>query len=272
MIRYVAYRLYADLTRGVTLFWSLFFVMFWLAMGAYVFPGDQLVWAPYVVKLGYTASWMALSSLISFSAAAISLAYRKLYASAAVPYVVRYTRLSEGKLVVGDIVAASAFMAILAIVLAIFTYAAFSNSLREDLPPRSPVLVVGIALWAGVFFHLFTAFLANLALSARSSITRSVTFISFAPFILAYAFGFGQTFTDVGWAVVHLSPYNNLMNLVYHAYVGGAVPTTYAMPGRETVDLALSAVSLAAWTLAMAALTAYTSRKVRYVRIEELVR
>ncbi len=272
MIRYIAYRLYADLTRGVTLFWSLFFVMFWLAMGAYVFPGGRLALAPYVVKLGYTASWMALSSLISFSAAAISLTYRTLYASAAVPYVVRYTRLGEGRLIASDIAAASAFMAILAAVLMAFTYATFSHALKADLPPRAPAILVGVALWAGVFFYLFTAVLANLALTVRSSLTRSMTFISFAPLILAYAFGFGQTFADVGWAVVHLSPFNNIMNLMYHAYMGGPVPTTYAMPSRETVDLSLSAVSLAAWTLAMAVLAAYTSRKVRYVRIEELVR
>ncbi len=272
MIRYVAYSLYADLTRGVTLFWSLFFVMFWLAMGAYVFPGDRLVWAPHVVKLGYTASWMALASLISFSAAAISLAYKRLYASAAVPYVVRYTRLSEGKLVAGDVAVAAAFMAVLAVALTAFAYVAFSHSLRADLPPRAPAILVGVALWSGVFFYLFTAVLANLALTVRSSLTRSVTFISFAPLILAYAFGFGQTFADVGWAVAHLSPFNNIMNLMYHAYAGGPVPMTYVMPGRETVDLALSVASLAAWTLAMAAMAAYTSRKVRYVRIEELVR
>ena len=275
-VKYLYYFVYSHLTRGVTVFWSIFFVLFWLAMGAYVF-GNQI---PEEVKmlplevykeavLGYTSGWYALSGLISFSAAAVSLVYSYLRSSASVAYVTRFTRLSSKKLTAYNILGSSVFMTILAVVLLLSTYAMFSHSFGSNLAPYSPALVILVGLASGVFFYALSLTLANIMLSTR--LIKGLNMISFLPLVLAFLLGYGQTFVNLGYWIVHLSPYNNIMNLLAYAYVGREIPIVYAAPPSETVNLTISTVSLIAWITLLSIIAQATSRWVKFRRIEELM-
>lgn len=266
MTKYFTMNLRSLITRPELIFWSIAFVEFWVLMWAYVF-GAHVPAKEEAVRCYASAAYGGLM-IISLSAAATSIAYVLIHSSKSIRFVTKYTRLSPSRLLVES--AASSILALLMVAAVMFASmaAVFSHKFEALVLPEKPLGLVAVTLLSAVFLYAFSAFLSFLIVVLRAP--RSASFVAFVPLMLGFL-AYASIWVDFK-AFAYVSPFNCISALAYYCY-SGRRPVTGAlfMPnGGGPMDVALTAASLTAWTIALLTLDAILLRKMRGVGIEEI--
>lgn len=272
-MRLLKYYLKAEFSNPHFLFWSIAFMVFWLIMGAYVMSKGIFEHAPAEmlsdVIRAYTSSWYSLTTLFSLSSMAVGLTFNAFYSTAALPYMLRFSNLSSRSYHIQVTLGSSALALIIALLMKALTYSIYSHRFQMNLQPARPEVAIGVSVLAGVFFYLFTTLIAYVIIILR--VVKSVSFISFAPLLLGFLFGFGHLHGALSVEILYISPYTAMSTLLTHSYSGKPVPNRLmGGPDVKELDLMLMPISLIAWIFALGILDIYLARKVKEVPIAEL--
>lgn len=253
------------------IFWSIFFVVFWLLMGAYAFtrPMPEEVLAIPEFKFGYTASWYGVAAIFSLAFLCVGLCYYFLHTTASLPYITRYGRVSTSSFFSQVILGTFLYASFLAAVLLLCAYGIYSHALTYNLPPAHPWLVLLVVGVGGLFYYLLATVIILVLIILRR--VKAVRLVSFVPMVLSYALVFLQVFGGASEALVYASPFNNIYSLATYAYRGGPIPLRWG-PVEEAVLInpACCALMLLVWMIALALASMYLMGRVKEIPTEEL--
>ncbi|EQD39127.1 ABC transporter, partial [mine drainage metagenome] len=137
----------AMLTNPSLWFWGVAFMAFWLVLGAFVFSSGL----PPTAIPGFTASWFAVISLFSLSTLAIGVSASIAYATAALAYAFRFTRLRPRDYLFSLLAGTGVLGLTLTVIMLGSTVGVFGARFHLTLLPADPVALVGAAVLAGAF-------------------------------------------------------------------------------------------------------------------------
>jgi len=253
------------LTRIELIFWSILFVEFWVAMWILVFAK----YTPPIKEAQVAQVSTAYGSLllISLSSVAVSIAYTTLYASKAVRYVTKFTRLSPLKYLLENTLSSLIVLLVVSAVILSSVVAAFSWRFNVTILPNSMPGIAASTLLGALLTYLL-GLLVGLALVVFRA-PRSASFAAYLPLMLGFI-SYSALWVDFGKAT-YLLPYNCLTALCYYFY-SGFTPLTgaYVMSGGSLVSVRLAAASLIAYIALLAAVDVVLLRKIYGVGVEEI--
>ncbi len=246
--------------------WGVLFMGFWLVLGAYIFVQSGEI-ATAQAALAYTADWYGIIALFSLSSLSTSIAYSIYYASPALAYCFRYTKLRPITYLL-NLLGSSSFLGVfLSLIMLGGTYALYSTRFGFNLKPSDiPAAVIFSAL-SGAFMLALSSFLVLVVNNYLG--LRNVSFVSFVPLLLSYVFGFGQLFTSLPTVLLYSSPMTAMIDLLYHFYSGYAPTVVLTNPSSAALDWRLMAASLTAWTLVLLLTSGFLLGRIRPRSIEE---
>jgi len=248
------------------IFWSIFFIEFWVFMWAYVF-GSQLPPIAEVIQR-FTAAAYGNLLMISISSVAITLVQSILYASKSIRFVTKYTSLSSTRFFIENL--ASSALTLLIVSGIIFTSTLGIFSLRFGIPiiVENPLGLASITFLGMILIYSLSVMLGLLIIALR--IPRFANFLSSLPLIFAFI-TYANLWVDFKLAV-YISPFNSLVSLIYYYFCGDIPPTgNYFMSGQKVlVDLNLALIVVIGYILAFSMLSVALLRRTRGVSIEEI--
>ena len=245
--------------------WGVFFMLFWLAMGAFVFSSN--IPDSRASALAYASSWFGWANIISFSSLAITISYTIYFGSSSLSYSFRYTKLRPSTYFLSLLAASSAMGVVMSSILLASTYALFSYRFRINLQPGQPLAAFALAALSGAFMTVLAVALVLAAVNYMG--VKNINFISYLPLLLAYAFGFGQLFIKIPAAVQYASPFNDIMSLLFASYSGQRIPVYFSNPAAGFLDWRLMAASLLLWILLLSAVDVRLLRGIKPRALEE---
>jgi multisubunit Na+/H+ antiporter MnhC subunit len=290
-------------------FWAVFFMLFWLVMGAFVFgstmtkdslreelashipssmPGFESIledaWSK--TTFYYTAGWYSGIALYSLASIAIGLVYYVYYSTIPIRYLTKYSRASPTRFYAGLTLAAVTVSLVAAGILIASTIVVYSyrfHELSKLILPKNLLGVFATTAVGGVFTFFFSTTLALLVVVLRKP--KLLGMISFVPFLLSYALGMAGIY--VGSGLLHLSPFNLIMLLTYHYYSGTSIaldlPATMmwrtdpelsswlGTTTHQTVDPLTLWLILTAWILVFVGTALALLRVQKGVSVEEII-
>jgi len=291
-------------------FWAVFFMLFWLVMGAFIYGStvtkDSLrgdlakiippstpifesiledMWNKSI--LHYTGSWYSCIALYSLSTIAMGLVYYIYYSTIPIRYLTKYSKASPIRFYMGLTLASLTTSLIAAGILVASTIIIYSykfHELNKFILPRNPLGVFTVTITGGVFKFFFSTTLALLVVAMRKP--RLLGMLSFVPFILSYAFGMYGLMA--GGGLVHLSPFNIILLLAFHYYTESPIALNLrvvemwrADPEVEKwfskdltiqlVDPAILWIILSLWILITAGISLILLRVQKGVSVEEII-
>jgi hypothetical protein len=291
-------------------FWAVFFMLFWLFMGAFVYrssmtknalreelsrsippitPGFEKiledVWSKSVVY--YTGGWYGGVALYSLTAVSMGLVYYVYCSTIPIRYLTKYSKATPLKFYVGLVLASMTVSLIAAVILITSTIALYSYrfyGLNKLVLPSNILGVLAVTATGGVFKFLFSTALALLVVAMRKP--KLLSMMSFVPFIISY--GLGMYGIMSGGGLVQYSPFNIIMLLAYHYYTGSPLALdlraidmwkadpeirNWLTPGStiQTTDPLVLWLVLTAWILIFALIALTMLRIQRGVSVEEII-
>ncbi len=265
MTRYLKTLAKSMLTSSEILFWSIFFVEFWVAMGVLVFAK----YTPPIreVQVSMASITYGTLNLLSLSSVAVGIVYSTLYASKSVRYVTKFTRLSPSRYLLENTIGSLVVLLVVSAVLLASSIAAFSWRFGFTLLPHS-MLGVAASTLLGALLSYLLGLLIGLALVVLRA-PKSASFTSYLPLILGFI-SYVVLWVDFGKAT-YLIPYNCLVAVCYYFY-SGHKPLTgeYIWQGGAPVSVELAAASLIAYILLLAIVNTLLVRRMYGVGVEEI--
>lgn len=250
------------ITNKATWGWGIFFMIFWLFMGAYVFSTG----IPKKDASSVVSSYFGLFGLISFCSIATGFAFVIMYSSRSLPYAFRYSSLRPSVYIrdfLGSfLVTAMMFSSILIAA----TFLIFSNRFGEGLAPYSVAASLAVSAFSGVF-------LASLDLVLVAAIInylglKSMQFASLIPLIITYALVFPAIFLKVPALLYYISPFNAFYALLFSSYSGIWLSGSnhgFFPPVNEYFCL----ISVMAWTAVLLLVSMNLIRRIKPTPLEE---
>jgi hypothetical protein len=261
--------LFKNYTKGILTnrnlwFWGVAFMLFWLVLGAYEFSQGIETRASI---LAFTSSWYGIIALYSLSSLAISIAYTIYYASSALAYGFRYTKLTPFSYM-GSLVGSSSILGIaLSAIILLATFGLYSSHFGTTLPPSDPVFAVVVSALGGIFMMSLAMLLVLIVVNYIG--LRSINLVTFVPLLLAFGFGYSQLLTAMPAALVYASPYNAIQSLLFQAYSGSAAPVEFLNPAGATLDWRYLFISLLAWIAVLLLADSVLLKRLRPRQLEE---
>lgn len=245
--------------------WGVLFMVFWLALGAFLFssdlPNDK------TAILYYTSSYYGIVALFSFSSLAITISYTVYYGSSSLAYSFRYTRLTPMSYFSSLLAASSVMEALIGLIMLAATYSLFSWKFGVNLTPFNPVACLAISALSGAFMMVLGM---SLVLSVVNYFgVRNISFVGFIPLLLSYLFGFGQLYASIPDWVEYASPFTSISSLIFSAYSGKPPPVQFTNPTLGSLDWHLLIISLVAWIAFLFLLDIGLLRNIKPRHIEE---
>ncbi len=254
----------AMLTNASLWFWAVAFMMFWLAIGAFlessgVGPARSAI-------VAYTSAWYAVIVLIALSLLAAAIAGSFAYGSASLAFAFRYTRLTpKGYLV--SIIGGSAILGlVLNLVLLAATAGLFGAKFSTAVLPADGLGLVLTSILGGVFFLGLSATLALVAINYLG--LRSSNFVGYVPLLLSFVLGNAQVDVALPRWLVYASPFNDLTSLLFQGY-SGTTPTVELGTSSVGLDWPILLAGLSVWTLVLLATSHVLLRRIRARHLEE---
>uniref|UniRef100_A0A7J3Z8T6 Uncharacterized protein n=1 Tax=Ignisphaera aggregans TaxID=334771 RepID=A0A7J3Z8T6_9CREN len=221
-------------------FWAVFFMLFWLVMGAFIYGStmtkDSLrrdlekiippstpmfesiledMWNK--STLYYTGSWYSSTALYSLTTIAMGLVHYIYYSTIPIRYLTKYSKASSTRFYTGLTLASLTTSLIATGILVASTIILYSykfHELNKFILPKNPLGVFTVTVTGGVFMFFFSTTLALLVVAMRKP--RLLGMLSFVPLMLSYALGMYGLMA--GGGLVHLSPFNIILLLAFHYY------------------------------------------------------
>jgi hypothetical protein len=263
-------------------FWGVFFILFWIALGAYIYPKGAVNIIQYgaadVARL-YTADWLTWAAIYMPTGVMVGYLYMLVYSTGAVPYLIRFGRLRPLKYLLSYYVAMTAsslmFTAVVAaIAIPMMWHGLNYNGLHVPIDSVLPASAagalgfVGSAALGAVFTTSFMFLVFLLALRMPKHTTR----IAFIPMVIYFASYYSYLYGVVPRDAIALVPFVSLVGLGVGTYAGYGDAPTQLMPdisyGRfvapPTVPAWQVAAGALAWIAALAALSVAIIGRIRY--------
>jgi len=266
MTRYLEMNAKSLLTNPYLIFWSIFFIEFWVFMWAYVF-GNGIPPIEEAVR-AYTAMGYGNLLMLSLSGACITIANSLLFSSRSVRFVTKYTKLSPSRFLLENIL--SSLIALLAVsgIMFISVFLVFSSKFGMfPLPTNVGGLI--FSTFIGTFFIYAMSLFMNLVIVILRA-PKAASFISFLPLILGFT-AYMALWIDFGVAS-YILPFNCIVSVCYYFFAGQSPSTgNYFAPGEKTlVDINLALASLLAWAAMLIVLDIILLKKMRGIGVEEM--
>lgn len=266
MTKYLWMNAKSLLTNPYLIFWSIFFIEFWVILWAYVLVGSIPRTEESVRS--YTALIFGNMVMLSFSGAAISIAESLLHSSRSVRFVTKFTKLSPTKFLSENLLSSIIVFLIIAFIMFISVVLAINARFGMFLLPKQ-IFGFAFSIVLGVLFmYLLSLFLNLFIVSIRAP--KSAYFIAFLPLMLGFL-SYSAIWIDFGNAV-YASPFNIITSLTYY-YFSGIVPPTgnyFVAGGQMLVDVSFAIICMLIWIIVFVALDIFLLRKMRGVGIEEI--
>lgn len=244
--------------------WGVFFSVFWLFMGAFVF-GFEL--SSKSVSLYTAAIWYAIIALISTSTISTTVAFSVYYASSSLSYVFRFTELKPYKYVMNFIFAAIITGLIMGTFIMVFTSLFFGLKSGYRLIPVFPLEALSIYLLSSIFMFLLALILIIIINNYFS--LKNISFVSFIPMILTFIFAFTQLSISLPKYLIYLSPFTEISNLLFYLFYGHDSVMVFNNPFSGTINPHLLIIFLSAWIIVLLICGIILIRKIKPVNIEE---
>jgi hypothetical protein len=247
--------------------WGVFFMLFWLFMGAFVFtsafPKQEVYY-----KLN-AAIWFGLMGLISTSTTATSISYSIYYGNSSLAYAFRYTTFKPSGYISSFMLSAGIIGGVFSGIMLVTTFFLFSYGSGYTLIPKFPYISIVIGFVAGAFMFLLASIIIVIFNNYLG--LRNVTFASFIPMILTYLFGFTQFNSGLPAYIVYGSPFTDISDLLVLSYDGHLVPlnTNEPIGSGNHINPEIQVVILAIWIIIMAICSFLLIKKIKPRSIEE---
>lgn len=247
------------------LFWSVLFVEFWVFMWAFVFARK----VPAEGLREYVATAYGSLLVLSLASAGVGIANNNLYASKAIRFVTKFTRLSPWRFLIENFLSSlTVFLIIVAIlfssILVAFAWKGGVWVLPENASGFTLLSVLGAAQ-----VYLIAVFFVYLAVAFR--MPRAIFFVNFLPLILGFV-AYGSLWIDYG-TLNYFLPFNPI-SFLFFSTISGKQPSAPMIPGFAEVpsqlDVNLLLLSLLMYIAVLSLLDLYLFRRVRGVIAEEL--
>ncbi len=246
-------------------FWGVAFMLFWLFL--YAFSFAQLVPHTQAALLQFSAVSYGSIALFSLSSLAISIADTIYYASSALAYGFRYTKLTPMSYV-GTLVGSSSVLGIfLSVIMLVCTFGIFSAKFAFNLSPVNALGAIGVSALAGIFMMTFAMFLVLLVVNFMG--LQNVSLVTFVPLILAFGLGLSTINTPLPTGVLYSSPYNAIQSLLYMAYGGLSAHAQLTDPTSAVLNWQYMLVSLIAWIVFLLVLDGFLLGRLKPRQVEE---
>jgi hypothetical protein len=220
-------------------FWAVFFILFWLYVGAFVWGANMSIERirsviPHYIAdstihelwirmtIHYTGALYAINVVFSLSAITVGLVYTVYYTTIPVRYLTKYSKISSVKFYTSLVLTALSSGILATVILIVATVLMYSyrfHGLKTLILPHNLLALFSVTLAAMLFNYFFAMTLALLTIVIRKP--RFLSFIGFIPFIISYTLGMYTLQTSGG--SVNLSPYGAILLLNYHYFTGGPI-------------------------------------------------
>lgn len=251
--------------------WGILFILFWEAMGVYVFSkGIDKEYMLYVIGSYYG------QFLILGLGSVAGVLVRSIYsASFSVRYISKFSRLNPRRLFIENSTATIIFLMIYStIVWGLLVLLAFIR-FNEWYMPKNVPGIIGVTIIVAIFMYIFGLFQAYVIIFLRRPQLSS--FISFVPLMLSFI-SHSAFWIDFKW-LAYVIPFNIISNITYYYYTDsepytGAIVENVkeeAMGGNPSyADPIISLISLIAWTILLVLMNCVLIRESQGVSYEEL--
>jgi len=265
LTRYFALNLKSLITNPQILFWSVLFMEFWVFMWAFVFGRE----VPAEGIREYVSTAYGSLLVLSLAATGVGIAFNNLYASKAIRFVTKFTRLSPSRFFIENLLSSLAVLLIIAgvlfgSILGVFAWKKGVWILPENVPGFVLFSVLG-----AVLVYLIAVFFVYLVVVLR--MPRAAFFISFLPLILGFV-AYGSLWIDYG-ALNYFLPFNSI-SFLFFSSISGRRPYAPMIPGFAAApayfDTNSLLLSLSIYIAALSLLDIYLFRKARGVAVEEI--
>lgn len=261
----LAYNYFRSLiSESKLLGWSFFMFGFWLFAGAYLFgfsPSSDNY------NLKYAATWFSVVALISGSLIGVSVANSVYHGSSALVYAFRFTRLKPvpyvSNMLAGS-TATSVFVGIAGAVVAVLVFWARTGS--EILPADIPLLILSYAMLT-MFMFLLSVLLVLMVNNYLG--IKNIAIATSIPQVLAYVFGLMQFSVSLPALMLYLSPFNEMLRLVYQGYSGQVSHVSIVTDSGVLLNPVILISALSLWIVVLFFITVYLIRRIRPTKPEE---
>jgi len=295
VVRVYKFYLRDVLSNGYFWFWSVFFMMFWLFMGAFVYgarfadefskqfpigtpsPVIEETWREFT--LHYTASWYGSIALFSMSSITIGLTQYIFYSTIPIRYLTKYSKASPLKFYTGFTLSAITSTVIFTLALlatSILLYSYKFHGFKTLISPKNMLGVIFTTITGGLLMYFLSSTIALLLIVLRKP--KLLVLASFVPYMLSFGLGMAGLIATGGG--IHFSPFNLILLLNYRYYAEATIilddPVIEmwhsALRGIEQgVNPLTLWLALIGWILLFAATTLMLFKKQRGISIEEII-
>ncbi|HDM22667.1 MAG TPA: hypothetical protein ENG20_02650 [Methanomicrobia archaeon] len=277
-MKFLRYFIKSLIRNWMILFWGIFFVGFWLFLGAFVWSGsfiDSVKNLEEIYKqkafLSYTASWYSMCVLMGFSAISTTLAGIIYNSTSALPYLKRFSRLSPEKYYTHSLIGVSLMTLISSFSLLIITVILYGYRLKSPVYPQNILLLSIVSLFGGLFYYSLAFVISIVSIVLKSPRIRE--FLGFLPLILTYGVGLAQVNMSLNKNLIYASPINCVLSLLSSAYYGSSVSneitkTSITDPSIHLSNLYLF-ISLFLWICILSMINIIMLRRVEEMKLEE---
>lgn len=244
--------------------WAVLFMGFWLFLGSYVFGSSGISG-----KTGWdidTGVWFSIIGLLSASVIATPVSYTAYYASPALTYGIRYTKLKPSRYLFNLLFSTAIVTIIVGAVIMIMTVILFSSRSGFLMIPSAAWTALGVFFLSGVFFFLLSI---SLVLFVNNHLgLRNMTLVAFFPQILSYIFGLSQVGVQLPSDLVYAAPFSDIPRLLYLAWLGKPSYLNIANSTGGYVNSYLLLISLLIWILVLFITSFILLKKIRSTFVE----
>lgn len=220
-------------------FWAVFFILFWLYVGAFAWGANMSIERirsviPHYIAdstihelwirmtIHYTGAWYAINVVFSLSAITVGLVYTVYYTTIPIRYLTKHSKISSVKFYTSLVLTALSSGILATVILIVATVLMYSyrfHGLKTLILPHNPLALFSVTLTAMLFNYFFAMTLALLTIVIRKP--RFLSFIGFIPLIISYALGI-HTFQTSGGSV-NLFPYSAILLLNHYYFTEGPI-------------------------------------------------
>ncbi len=254
----------AMLTNASLWFWAVGFMMFWLAIGAFLESSG--IGSARAAVVAYTSAWYAVIALIALSLLAAAIAGSFAYGSSSLAFAFRYTRLTPQGFLVSIVGGSAVLGLVLDVVLITATAGMFGARFSTAILPADAPGLVGMSVLGGVFFMALSATLALAAINYLG--LRSSNYVGYVPLLLSFVLGNAQVDVALPRGVIYASPFNDLTSLLFQGY-SGTTPTAELGTSSVPLDWPFLLVGLVVWTGVLLTTTLVLLGGIRARQVEE---